>query len=50
MNLSVTNLGDTAAFNYGEIATIKSQVGLCETSHAQMRSLLADHHMKRLAQ
>ena len=29
------------AFNYGEFATIKSQA---------MPSLLADHHMKRLAQ
>ena len=51
------------AFNYGEFATIKSQAGLNsykisvkewvlklnEIAITQMRSLLADHHIKRLA-
>ena len=37
------------AFNYGEFATIKSQAGSCEMVIMQMRSLLADHHIKRLA-
>ena len=51
------------AFNYGEFATIRSQAGLNsykisvkewvlklnEIAITQMRSLLADHHIKRLA-
>jgi len=37
------------AFNYGEFATIKSQAGLNKIAITQMRSLLADHHIKRLA-
>lgn len=45
MNLFRTIRWDACAFNYGEIATIESQTGFI----TQMRSLLADHHIKRLA-
>ncbi len=45
MNLFCTIRWDACAFNYGEIASIKSQAGFI----TQMRSLPADHHLKRLA-
>lgn len=45
MNFFCTIRWDACAFNYGEIATIKSRAGFI----TQMRSPLADHHIKRLA-
>lgn len=43
MNLSCTIRCAARTVNYGEIATIKNQVGVVTWP------LLADHHMKRLA-
>ncbi|WP_158270377.1 hypothetical protein [Limnohabitans sp. 2KL-17] len=37
------------ALNDGEFATIKSPASVTEMVIAQMRSLLADYHIKRLA-
>jgi len=45
MNLSCTIRRAARTVNYGEIATIKNQVGVVTWPC----SLLADHHIKRLA-
>jgi hypothetical protein len=49
MNLSFTLLRNTSNSIYGEFATIKSQAKRYGVAISQMRSLLADHHIKRLA-
>lgn len=49
MNLLFTVLRDNLAFNCGDFAAIKNQAGLNEIAITQMRSLLADHHIKRVA-
>jgi hypothetical protein len=49
MNLLLTTLRNIPAFNCGDFAAIKNQAGRNEIAISQMRSLLADHHMKRLA-
>ena len=52
MNIPLTTshaAHDNPAFKDGGFATIKSKTGFCEFSITPMRSLLADHHIKRLA-
>ena len=49
MNLAVAILHNFPAFKCGEFATFKSHTKLNEVAITQMRSLLTDHHMKRLA-
>ena len=49
MNLLLAILRDPPAFNCGDFAAIKNQAGLNEIAITQMRSLLVDHNIKRLA-
>lgn len=49
MNLPFTTISGTSALNCGEIAIIKSDVEFCEMAITHVRSLLTDHHIKRLA-
>lgn len=49
MNVSFTIVPEAFAFNYGEFATIKIQARRNKVAVTPMRSLLADHHIKRLA-
>ncbi len=49
MNLSFTILRNTSNFIYGKFATIKSQAKSYRVAISLMRSLLADHHINRLA-
>jgi hypothetical protein len=49
MNLSFPLLRNAPNFIYGEFATNKSQVKRYRVAISPMRSLLTDHHIKRLA-
>jgi hypothetical protein len=50
MSPKTAKTSNTAAFHCGEFATIKSQARRSAIAITPMRSLLADHHIKRLAQ